>query len=447
MRLTVAEIAKLLGAHGIFQENEILGLAIDSRNVKPEEIFFAIKGERSDGHDYAKMAKDNGSVLLVGERFMDAELPQIIVQSTEEAMIKIGHYYLSKFHPDTIGITGSAGKTTTKELTASMLATRYKVAKNDGNHNTPIGIPMIVKNVTESTEIFVCEMSGSFMDEIPKILQITIPRIGIVTNVGYSHLETLGGIEGVAKSKSQLIKNLPVGGIAILNADDDNIMAMRKLTRCQLKTFGINKEADVSGNLIDGRVSIKSKGDIFTFQPIIPTIHFLYDVLASAACALEYGISLREAIDVAEAFKPVAGRGVIITNEAGINIIDESYNANPVSMRETLKMLSQRPGRKFAVLADMLQLGEDSEHLHNELGEFVASLRLDGVFCFGTLSRRIASSSSSQRALHFESKKALIEALKSRLQKDDWVLVKGSNGMGMKEVVDSLEAQTQKEEK
>jgi len=284
------------------------------------------------------------------------------------------------------------------------------------------------------------------MDEIPKILQITIPRIGIVTNVGYSHLETLGGIEGVAKSKSQLIKNLPVGGIAILNADDDKIMAMRKLTRCKITTFGIKNNADVSGNLIDGRVSIKSKDEIFTFQPVIPTIHFLYDVLASAACALEYGVSLREAIDVAEGFKPVAGRGVITTNDTGVNIIDESYNANPVSMRENLKMLSQRPGRKFAVLADMLQLGEDAERLHEELGEFVASLRLDGVFCFGNLSRLIASSSSSQRALHFESKKVLIEVLKTRLQKGDWVLVKGSNGMGMKDIVDELKVLDKKEE-
>jgi len=444
MQLTIREIASLFGQRFDGKDVEIAGFSIDSREINLGEVFFAIKGQNVDGHEFALQAQEKGAALVVCEKPLQVGIPQVIVPSTEEAMITLGAYYKNKFNCQVVGITGSAGKTTTKELTAQMLSARYQVAKNEGNRNTPIGLPMALKVLENDTEIFVAELSGSFMDEIPKLLKIVRPVVGVITNVGPSHLETLGDIDGVAKSKSQLIESLPVGGLAVLNADDPRCRAMSSKTRCKKVTFGFDPEADIQGRLIDGLITVKSCGKAYTFRPHQDSIHFMYDALASMAVATEYGIPLKECVEVAADFKPVEGRGTIIINPSGVRIIDESYNANPVSMKETLRSLAAKPGRRFAVLADMLQLGEDSEKLHQELGEFVASLRLDGVYLFGNLSKRLAQ--NCPRSLHFETKKDLLDAISLRLSSGDWVLVKGSNGMGMKEVVRSLATHANKEE-
>ncbi len=436
MELTVTEIARVLGAKGDFPEKQVAGFAIDSRQTQEGEVFFAIQGANADGHEFAGTAQEKGAVALVGERPMKSELPQIIVPNTEEAMIRLGHYYFSKFSCDVVGVTGTAGKTTTKELLAQMIGSRYKTAKNEGNRNTPIGLPMAMKVLQKDTEVFVAEMSGSFLDEIPRLLRIVRPRVAVVTNVGPSHLETLGTINGVAKAKGQLVSSLPPGGVAVLNADDPRVAAMAGLTRCKKTTYGSQNMADVEGRLLEDLISVKAYGLAYTFRSTIPSIHFLYDVLAAMAAALEYGVPLLDCVQVAESFKAVSGRGVLLKTPKGINIIDESYNANPVSMKETLKSLSVKPGRRYAVLADMLQLGEEAISHHAKLGEFVSSLRLDGVFCFGNLSRHVAD--NCLRALHYMSKEELLIALFDKLSKGDWVLVKGSNGMGMKEVVEAL---------
>lgn len=438
MLLTLDEIAKTLGSGQSLEDVQIAGFAIDSRAINPGEAFFAIKGAKVDGHDFAEEAVKNGASIVIAEKPLNLGVPVVVTSSTEEAMITLGHHYASKFSCQIVGITGSAGKTTTKELTAEMLSAKYKVAKNEGNRNTPIGLPMALRALQTDTEIFVAEMSGSYFEEIPTLLRIVKPRIGVITNVGPSHLETLGSAEGVAKAKGELIKSLPPGGIAVLNADDPRVMGMKNLTKCKTVTYAINVNADVYGRLIEDKACVFAYGKTYTFRPNIPTVHFLYDVLAASAVALEYGIDLRTCIEIAEAFKPIEGRGTVITNSKGVNIIDESYNANPVSMKETLRMLSQRPGKRFAVLADMLQLGDDATKLHREVGEYAESLRLDGVFLFGNLSSEL--SKIIGRSLAFDTKESLIEALKSKLGSGDWVLVKGSNGMGMKEVVARLAA-------
>jgi UDP-N-acetylmuramoyl-tripeptide--D-alanyl-D-alanine ligase len=436
MQLTLDEIAKVLGSSQTLDSRQVTGFAIDSRATNHDEAFFAIKGARVDGHDYADNAVKKGASIIIAEKPLTCDVPVIITNSTEEALIKLGHYYASKFQCEIVGITGSAGKTTTKELTAEMLSAKYKVAKNEGNRNTPIGLPMALRALQTDTEIFVAEMSGSYFEEIPTLLRIVKPRIGVVTNVGPSHLETLGSTDGVAKAKGELIKSLPAGGIAVLNADDPKVIGMSNLTKCKVVTYGINSNANVFGRLVEDKVCVFAYGMTYTFRPKIPTVHFLYDVLAASSVALEYGIDLRTCIETAEAFRPIEGRGVVITNSLGVNIIDESYNANPVSMKETLRMLSQRPGKRFAVLADMLQLGEDAVKLHREVGEYAESLRLDGVFLFGNLSSELSKIIGRSQA--FDTKESLMEALKSKLGPGDWVLVKGSNGMGMKEVVASL---------
>lgn len=438
MLLTLREIAKVLGSDTALGDANITGFAIDSRAVNHGEAFFAIKGARVDGHDYASDAVKNGATIVIAEKPLNLDVPVIVTNSTEEAMIILGHYYALKFGCEIVGITGSAGKTTTKELTAEMLSAKYKVAKNEGNRNTPIGLPMALRALQTDTEIFVAEMSGSYFEEIPTLLRIVKPRIGVVTNVGPSHLETLGSTDGVAKAKGELIKSLPPGGIAVLNADDPRVIGMKNLTKCKTVTYGISSSADVYGRLVEDKACVFAYGMTYTFRPKIPTVHFLYDVLAASAVALEYGIDLRTCIEVAEAFRPIDGRGVVITNSLGVNIIDESYNANPVSMKETLKMLSQRPGKRFAVLADMLQLGDDAIKLHREVGEYAESLRLDGVFLFGNLSSELSKIIGRSQA--FDTKESLIETLKNKLGQGDWVLVKGSNGMGMKEVVARLAA-------
>ena len=293
-----------------------------------------------------------------------------------------------------------------------------------------------MKNIKNDTEVFVAEMSGSWPEEINTILRIFQPRVGIVTNVGYSHIEALGSIDGVAKVKGDLIRSLPIGGAAILNIDDPRVAAMASLTRCKKVTYGTNEHALVKGSMDKDIISVRAYGQVQTFRPKTASVHFLYDSLAAIACALEYGLTLEECAVGCEEFEPVEGRGRIIETNIGYFIIDESYNANPVSMKETLKMLSEKKGRRFAVVADMLELGTEAERLHTELGDYISSLRLDGVFCYGNLSK--LTSNQVKPSQHFNSKDELVASLKPKLQKGDWVLIKGSNGMGMKEIVAKL---------
>jgi UDP-N-acetylmuramoyl-tripeptide--D-alanyl-D-alanine ligase len=437
MNLTIKEIAKILGSDDVLPDTCIAGFAVDSRIVERGEVFFCIKGNKFDGHDYSSSAENNGAILVISEHPTGVSIPEIVVKSAPQALIKISHRYIQKFNIDIVGITGSAGKTTTKELTAEILSTKYNIEKNEGNKNTPIGIPISLKYLKPETEIFVAELSGSHFDEIPRLLQILKPRISVITNVGETHLERLVNIEGVAKAKGYLISALPVGGVAILNADDELVMKMANLTRCKIVTFGIKKTADISGELIDDTFVISAGKLTYSIKPKTPTIHFLYDALVAVAVSLEYGIDLKKAVEVVGGFEPVEGRGRVTITAKGVNIIDETYNANPVSMKETLKSLEAKSGRRFAVVADMLQMGDETIKIHKELGEYISKLRLDGVFCFGELSKHVAE--SCPIATHFENIDELIDTLNTKLKKDDWVLVKGSNSMNMIEVVNSLE--------
>ncbi|MCK5743872.1 MAG: UDP-N-acetylmuramoyl-tripeptide--D-alanyl-D-alanine ligase [Caldisericia bacterium] len=436
MNLTIKEIAEILGSDGVFPDTQVTGFAVDSRIVNAGEVFFCIKGSESNGHDYTSSAQSNGAILIISEKQTGVSISEIVVGSASKALIKIAHHYIQKFNIDIVGITGSAGKTTTKELTAEILFTKYNIEKNEGNKNTPIGIPISLKYLKPETEIFVAELSGSHFDEIPQLLQILTPKISVVTNVGETHLERLGNVEGVAKAKGHLISTLPVGGVAIFNADDELVMKMANLTRCKVVTFGIKKTADISGELIGNAFVISAGNLTYSIKPKTPTIHFLYDALAAIAVSLEYGIDLKKAVEVVGEFEPVEGRGRVIITAKGVNIIDETYNANPVSMKETLKSLEAKSGRRFAVVADMLQMGKETIKIHKELGEYISKLRLDGVFCFGKLSKHVAE--SCPIATHFEKIDELVNTLNTKLKKDDWVLVKGSNSMNMIEVVNSL---------
>ncbi len=436
MNLTIQEIANTIGSNQRLSDTEVTGFAVDSRIVAPGEVFFCIRGDKSDGHDYTKSAASKGAILIIAEKKTDSGIPEIIVESTPKALIQIAHYYINKFDLDVVGITGSAGKTTTKELTAQILDRKYRVAKNFGNQNTPVGIPISLKHIKSDTEIFVAEMSGAHFDEIPRLLQILTPRIATVTNVGETHLERLGDISGVAKAKGHIIEALPVGGIAILNVDDPNVVAMKEKTRCKITTIGIKNKADITGKILDGRFIFTHKDEIYSIKPKTPTVHFLYDSLIAAAIGIEYGVKLIDSIEVIESFEPVKGRGRIVVSSKGINIVDETYNANPVSMRETLKALEQKDGRKFAILADMLELGKNTEEIHKNLGSFISDLRLDGVFCYGELSENITA--ECPMATHFNDIEELINVLNQKLKKDDWVLVKGSNSMNMIKVVENI---------
>lgn len=436
MKLTANEIAQVLGAHGDFSNTPVAGFAVDSRIVREGEVFFCIKGEHSDGHDYVSQAFNKGAMLIVSERKTNSKIPEIVVGSAREALINIANYYFNKFSAEVVGITGSAGKTTTKELTVQILSTQYNTVGNEGNKNTPIGIPISLKHLTADTELFVAELSGSHFDEIQQLMRIITPRVSVVTNVGQTHLERLDDMDGVAKAKGELISALPVGGVAILNVDDPRVYKMRELTRCKVVTFGIYNKSDVSGSLIENQFVITAGTKTCTITPKTPTIHFLYDALSAIAVGLEYGVDLKQSAQVVAEFSPVEGRGRVIKAKRGFSIIDESYNANPVSMRENLKALEKRTGRKFAVLSDMLQMGKDAEMIHSSLGEFVSELSLDGVFCYGNLSKHTAN--ACPVATHFDSIESLTNSLKTKLREGDWLLVKGSNSMNIHKVIDSL---------
>jgi len=424
-------------------------VVIDSRKVTPGDLFFALRGEHHDAHNFLDAVFQVPETTAVVDRKwfeQQGELPAgqlIVVRDTLQALQNVSAFYRKKFNIPVLAITGSNGKTTTKEMTAAVLGEKYRVIKNPGNLNNHIGLPLTLFEIEPWTEFAVVEMGANHFGEIARLCEIADPDWGLVTNVGSAHLEYFGSVRDVARAKGELFTHLSKKhGIGFINQDDALVREIARVLSRKV-SFGLAAEADVQGEFLSlddwGRAIFRAKGE--TIHLRVVGIHQVPNALAATAIGLYVGLSIRQIKNALEAFVGVGKRMELLELD-DILVLNDTYNANLNSMEFGLKTLAhirhQRGGRSFAVLADMLELGPKSEEQHCLVGEIAAEMGTDFLLTFGDEARAIHKAALEKglvHAYHFEEKEDLEEFLQAYLRSGDMVLVKGSRGMEMETIV------------
>ena len=434
------------------------GFSTDTRSMAAGNLFIALTGENFDGHDCLKAAADKGaSGLLIGLDHrdkldeIDSALPAIGVPDTMRALGDIAHAWRKRFSLPVVAITGSAGKTTTKEMLAAIASRTRTILKTEGNRNNLIGLPLTLLQLRKEHEFAIVEMGTNQPGEIARLAAIAAPDVGIITNIGPAHLEGLVSMEGIREEKGGLFNVMAGRGTAVINGDDPAIGILAERWPGRRITFGLGAGADVTARgvehagpggirfnlLIEGigiRVLLRSPGE-----------HNVLNALAAAAAAWVLGFDRNLIAEGLDAFSPVPGRTEIRQLGNGAHMILDTYNANPASMREAIKTLQglRGQGRAFAILGDMLELGERAEELHEEIGQSVPEAGMDHLFLKGILSRFTAAGAvkkglPGERVTLFDDPQTVVADLKSRLRKGDWILIKGSRKMKLEKVAEAL---------
>lgn len=430
------------------KNKEITAITTDSRKAEPGSLFAAIRGERVDGHSFIPSVFEKGAICVISEQELENPSGNYIkVESTLEALKAIAENYLEQLGIPVVGITGSVGKTSTKEMVAAVLSQKYKTLKTAGNFNNELGLPLTVFRLTGEHEMAVLEMGISNFGEMHRLAKIAKPDTCVITNIGQCHLEFLGDRDGVLRAKTEIFDFLRPDGHIILNGDDDKLETVKEVNGIRPVFFGIDSENDVYADRIEKKgldgisCRIHTKQGSFTTLIPIPGIHMVVNALAGTAVGLHYGLTLDEIRSGIESLQPVSGRFHIIKTE-DYTIIDDCYNANPVSMKASLEVLQDGLGRKVAILGDMGELGPEEAQLHYGVGEFAGALDIDCCICVGPLCRHLAEgilSVNQQMEVHcIASLQDLLKKLGGLLKKEDTVLVKASHFMHFEKVVERL---------
>lgn len=450
--LTLERIAAVCGGRYVGKEEdkgcEVTAVTTDSRRAEPGGLFAAIKGERVDGHTFIPSVFEKGALCVISEQ----ELPEaagnyIQVESTLDALKAIAEEYLQQLQIPVVGITGSVGKTSTKEMIAAVLGQKYRVLKTAGNFNNELGLPLTVFRLREEDEIAVLEMGISDFGEMHRLAKIAKPDTCVITNIGQCHLEFLGDRDGVLRAKSEIFDFLRPDGHIILNGEDDKLGTLTEVKGIRPVFFGIGKENGVYADRIEKKgldgISCRihtGQGDFTALIPI-PGMHMVLNALAGTAVGLHYGLSLEQIRKGIESLQPVSGRFHIIRTER-FQIIDDCYNANPISMKASLEVLQDGLDRKVAVLGDMGELGTEEAALHRNVGEFAGGLDIDCCICVGPLMRElaegIASVNPQMQVIHLDNLQLLLKQLPDLVQTGDTILVKASHFMHFEKVVQAL---------
>lgn len=419
---------------------------VDSRKAGKNDIFVALPGENVDGHEFVADAARRGAAAAIVAREVDADLAQYVVNDPLKALQALAWVRRqARANVKVIAVTGSVGKTTTKELTAAVLGTRYPLLKNEGNLNSEIGLPMVLLELTRRHRRAVLEMGMWASGEIKLLCDIAMPDVGIVTNVGPSHMERLGSIEAIADAKSELVESLADEGTAILNADDIRVAQMAERTNANIMTYGLSAEADVRAEEIESHglagvqftlVHGDERAHVYSRLPGVQLVH---NALAAAAAGIIDGLDVADvATALTEAQIPMR-----LSQHAGINgslIIDDTYNASPASMLAALDLLGEVPGRKYAVLGDMRELGDATATGHRDVGRRAAEVA-DVIFAVGELGRMIGDAATEARHgdVHITmDKDEVARHLRGQLQAGDVVLLKGSRALALETLAADL---------
>ena len=430
-------------------EKCVEGIAIDSRKIEAGWLFAATVGERVDGHSFIEGCYEKGALCCLGEKAPVCENHSYIqVASTFQALKDIAEYYRSTLEIPVVGITGSVGKTSTKEMIASVLGVKFNTLKTAGNFNNEVGLPLTVFNIRNEHEAAVLEMGISDFGEMHRLSKIARPNLCVITNIGFCHLEFLGDRDGVLRAKSEIFDFAAEGSKAIVNGDDDKLRTLKAREDLDVTLFGMDTSNDVYAKNVENLGLDGLKCDIstpvgeFSAHIHIPGMHMVYNALAGTCVGLACGLSLEEIKSGIESAQTISGRNNIIHTDS-YTIMDDCYNANPVSMKASLDVLSTALGRKVAILGDMGELGTDEAALHYTVGEHAAEKQIDLLLCIGKLSAEIVKGAKAvnpeMNALLFETKEELLEKLPELLNRGDSILIKASHFMQFEKLVAALQ--------
>ncbi len=436
--LRLSEVASALGLPKPATDPVLTSIVADSRQVDYGSLFAALPGSRVDGHEFAHSAVGMGAVALLVSRRLDIEAPQLVVEDALAALGRIAQLLRDKLHPVVIGITGSNGKTTVKEMLASILRRQGDVLATEGNFNNELGVPLTLFRLQEKHDFAVLELGASKAGDIAHLAAIAQAEIGLVTNIGPAHLQGFGSEEGVARAKGELYASLPVAGCAIVNGDQpwcDLWLGLN--TAGKVLTFGQGKEHDVRLDMGAAVPRIHTPAGSFDARLTLPGAHNLINAAAATAAAVALDVPLDRIRQGLEAVAPVPGRLNLIRADAGWTVIDDTYNANPASLYSALQVLSGMQGTAWLVLGDMKELGEDSRKLHAEVGDAARSLGVSRIFAIGEMSA-LTVEAFGHGAQHFSEQSALVAALRQELRPGINCLIKGSRSMGMERVVQAI---------
>ena len=448
MRLSLSAIASAVDGQVHGDDVAVCGLVHDSRRVESGMLFVALPGEHVDGHAFVSAAAAQGAAAALVARLQDVALPQVVVADPLVALGRVAAAWRDRVDPTVVGITGSNGKTTVKEMVRAILETSGPTLATQGNYNNEIGLPLTLARLDPDDQFAVLEMGCGQPGDIRYLAGLARPEVGVVTNAGPAHLERLGSIEGVARTKGELFESLPASGCAVINADDrfadfwrGRVGASRQLS------FGLDQPADISARLRAergndwGTIEVRTPAGGFVTELHLPGRHNLMNALAATAVGVALELDLDAiAAGLANA-RSLPGRLQPRRHREGWTLIDDTYNANPASLYAGLQVVSAMDGESWLVLGDMAELGPDSDKLHAEMGQSAGDLGIKRLYSIGRASRA-SSLAFGDQGRHFESHQALVETLGRELHPGVNCLVKGSRSMTMERVVRALIGET-----
>ncbi len=421
-----------------YENVTFFGANNDTRKLLPGQLFVALQGQR-DGHEFIPAALEAGASAVLCTH-CDGDYPAIVVEDTRVALGDIARKERERLGIKVVGVTGSVGKSTTKEMIASVLQTTYRVGKTPVNHNNDIGMPMAILSMREDTQVAVLEMGMNHFREIAYLASIAKPDIGVIINIGTMHIEHLGSMEGILQAKLEIREGMPEDGKLILNGDDSLLWNQSKQEKLSVVYFGVNNPecAVVAENVTEDAEGLRFDVGNMAVSLSLEGLHYVHDALAAVAVGLELGVSPDKIRQALADFRNMAGRQQIYESN-GYHIIEDCYNAGPESMAAALSVLGNRPGRKVAVLGDMLELGVCTAAEHYKVGR-IAAEKADLLLAFGPNSIRMLNGARTggmdpANARAFTDREQLVAVLKQMAKPGDTLLFKGSRGMRMELVL------------
>ena len=454
--MTLVNITKAAGGelcNALGRENEeAAGVVLDSRKVEKGYIFIATKGERVDGHTFIDSVMDKGALGVICEKApIQPKGPYILVKDSFQALKDVATFYREQLDIKVVGITRSVGKTSTQEMIASTLATHYTALKTQGIYNNEVGLPLTVLRIRDE-QVAVLEMGISDFGEMHRLSRIAKPDVCVITNIGQCHLENLGTRDGILKAKTEIFKGMPDNGVAVLNGDDDKLCTVNEVHGRKPIFFGIdNTEGIHAGNIISKGLlgteatlyNVPCADNIteFNINISVPGRHMVYNAMAAAAVGAALGLTSTQIAEGIASMETIAGRNNIIKTDRFL-ILDDCYNANPVSMKSSIDVISMAEGRKVCILGDMFELGKDEKLLHYQVGQYIAGSNIDLLITAGELALNIADGARDGNAscdiYTFETRDELMDHLYGLLHDNDNILIKASHGMDFAAIVRML---------
>lgn len=456
--MTLREITKACGGtyfgDSASAEKEVSSVVIDSRKVEKDSLFVAIRGARVDGHTFIPKTIEAGALCALSEDNLgNVNYPYILVESCTQALKDLAEHYRRSLDIKVVGISGSVGKTSTKEMIASVLGQKYSVLKTEGNFNNEIGVPLTIFNIREEHEIAVLEMGINHFGEMTRLAKMARPDICVITNIGVAHMELLGSRDGILKAKTEMFTYMNPEGTIIFNGDDDKLITYVPENGVKPVYFGLGENASYRAEQIENKglrgtdATFITPESEFSAHISIPGEHMVHNALAGIAVGYALGMNDEEIKAGIESLKPLAGRNHLIETDT-YTIIDDCYNANPVSMKASIDVLAKADTRTVAILGDMGELGAKEKEMHYDVGIHTVKAGINVLICIGTLSAELvrgasdAADSSAESMIelhHYTDKNSFFAEMDSVLKKDDTILVKASHAMAFEEIVERLE--------